>query len=113
MLVRIVAKLVATFVHWTPLGWIDRVGGALCGVLIGALLVSVGLIAVSQAPHGEKVRDAYTRQPVGDVIYHVAPSVYQGVRKVLGGQADELWERVVELKDEAVDEAEKAADKAL
>ena len=45
------------FVHWTPLGWLDRIGGAVCGVLLGAMVVSVGLIAVSQAPGGERVRE--------------------------------------------------------
>ncbi len=107
--VRFLAKGVAAFVHWTPLGWIDKLGGALCGVLIGALLISVGLIAVSQAPKGEAVRETFTEQPIGDVIYHAAPSVYQGARKLFGGEVDELWERVVGLRDKVVEEAGRAA----
>jgi len=107
--VRFLAKGIAAFIRWTPLGWLDKVGGAVCGALIGALLISVGLIAVSQAPRGAAVRDTFTEQPVGDLIYHAAPSVYQGARKIFGGEVDELWERVVDLRDKVVDEAGRAA----
>jgi membrane protein required for colicin V production len=107
--VRVIASAVARFVRWTPLGWLDRLGGAVCGAAIGALLVSVGLIAVSQAPRGEAVRSAYVERPVGEVIYYAAPSVYQAARQLFGGEVDELWERAVDLKDRVVEEAERAA----
>lgn len=111
VVVRLVAKAVAAFVHWTPLGWVDRFGGAVCGALLGALVVSVGLIAVSQAPGGEKVRGAYHEHPVGELIYHTAPTIYQAANELFGGDVDELWKRAVELGDDVADEARKAADK--
>jgi len=101
---RILAGLIARLVHWTPLGWVDRLGGALCGVLLGALLLSVGLIAVSNGPRGDQVRQTYTEHPVGDVLYHAAPSLYQGAVRLLGGRVDELWKQAVEAGDRAVDE---------
>ena len=104
--VRLVAAGVSAVIHWTPLGWIDRLGGALCGVLLGALLVSVGLIAVSNAPRGEVVRDTFTADPVGDLIYHAAPALYQGARAVVGQDMDALWEKVVDLGGDVRDEAE-------
>ena len=107
--VRFLAKGIAAFVRWTPLGWLDKLGGAVCGALIGALLISVGLIAVSQAPKGEAVRNTFTEQPVGDLIYHAAPSVYQAAHRLFGGEVDGLWERVVELRDKVVEEAGRAA----
>lgn len=108
VVVRLIARAVAAFVRWSPLGWLDRLGGAVCGAAIGGLLVSVGLIAVSQAPQGGAVRDAYLKQPLGEVLYHAAPTVYQGARQLFGGQVDELWERAVELRDDVVEEAEQA-----
>jgi uncharacterized membrane protein required for colicin V production len=109
VLIRLLANMVAKFVRWTPLGWLDRVGGAVCGVLLGALVASVGLIAVSQAPGGERVRATYTDHVVGNVIYHAAPVVYQGVHRLLDGRADELWQRAVEVGEGVVSEAREAA----
>jgi len=106
---RLVAGAVARFVRWSPLGWLDRVGGAVCGVALGALLLSVGLIAVSNAPGGGQVRQTFTGHPVGDVVYHAAPSIYQGVRQLFGGQVDELWRRAVETGDRVIDEARERA----
>ena len=54
----------------------------------------------------EAVREAYTSQPVGDVIFHAAPSLYQGVNELLGGRVDELWQKAVELGGEVVERAE-------
>jgi hypothetical protein len=46
---------------------------------------------------------------VGEVIFYAAPTVYQAVRKVFGGEVDELWDRVVNLRERVVEEAERAA----
>lgn len=109
IIVRLVAQALTAVIHWTPLGWVDRLGGAVCGVLIAALLISVGLIAVSQAPGGRTVREAYMDQPVGQAIYQAAPSLYQGARQLFGGQMDDLWRRVVEVGGKIAEEGEKAA----
>lgn len=109
VVVRLVARAVTAVIHWTPLGWLDRLGGAVCGVVVGALLVSVGLIAVSQAPRGEAVRAAYHDNAVGQAIYHAAPSLYQGARRLFGGRMDDLWRRVVEVGGRIAEEGEKAA----
>ncbi len=107
--VRLIAGAVTAVVHWTPLGWIDRLGGAVCGVLLGALLMSVGLIAVSQSPRGAAIRDVYHEHRVGELIYHAAPSLYQGARRLFGGRMDDLWRRVVEVGGKIAEEGEKAA----
>jgi membrane protein required for colicin V production len=109
ILVSLLARTLTRLIHWTPLGWLDRLGGAICGVVLGALLVSIGLIAVSQAPRGEAVREAYLRQPAGQIIYQAAPSLYHSARRLFGGQMDDLWRRVVEVGGKIIEEAEKAA----
>ncbi|MBD3220582.1 hypothetical protein GF314_05025 [bacterium] len=111
VLVRLLANAVARFVRWTPLGWLDRVGGAVCGILLGALIASVGLIAVSQAPGGEQVREAYDRNWAGRAIYHAAPAMYQGAHRLFGGRVDELWERAVEVGRGVAAEAAESADR--
>ncbi|HOX25076.1 MAG TPA: CvpA family protein [Candidatus Krumholzibacteria bacterium] len=103
--VLLAARGVAALVHRAPLGWIDRAGGALCGALIGLLLVSVALIAVGQTRLGGPVRETFTRHPVGNVIYRAAPAVYQGARWLFGGQVDEVWRRAVEVGDQVIEEA--------
>jgi uncharacterized membrane protein required for colicin V production len=109
---RLLASAISKLVHWTPLGWLDRLGGAVCGIALGALLLSVGLIAVSNAPRGDQVRETFTDDPVGDVIYHAAPSLYQGARQLFGGRVDELWHRAVEMGGEVVDEAERRVEES-
>ncbi len=107
------ALAVKKAVRHTALGMVDEIGGAVCGVVIGALVISVGLIAVSQAPGGDGVRETFLRQPVGRVVYEAAPNLYIGVRKLLGGKGEDLWEKVVEQGREAVDKAgDTAAEKA-
>ncbi|MEZ4387500.1 MAG: CvpA family protein [Candidatus Krumholzibacteriia bacterium] len=88
VVIRIVAGAVSKFVQWSPLGWLDRIGGALCGVLLGALVASVGLIAVSQAPGGDRVRAAYVQHPVGDVSLPRGARHHQGAHELLGGRVD-------------------------
>lgn len=105
ILVRYIAKGVARLVRWTPLGWVDKIGGALCGVLLAAIIASVGLIAVSQAPGGEAVKTTYTENIVGNVIYRAAPFIYQGLHRLIDGRADELWQRAVEVGREVAEDA--------
>ncbi|MDY0108985.1 MAG: CvpA family protein [Candidatus Krumholzibacteria bacterium] len=110
ILVRLAARGLAALVRWTPLGWLDRLGGAVCTMLIAALLISIGLIAVSQSAPGHGVRDTYLRHPVGQVIYYAAPSLYQGARRLFGGQIDDLWHRAVEVGGKIVDDSKTPAD---
>lgn len=109
VVVRLVAGALTKIIRWTPLGWLDRLGGAVCGLLLGALLVSVGLIAISQGPRGEGVRAIYQQHPVGQVIYNAAPALYQTARRLCGGQMDELWRHVVEVGGRIVEKSEQAA----
>ena len=108
IVVGLLARVLTRLIHWTPLGWLDRLGGTLCGLILGALLISIGLIAVSQTPDGAQVRETYCRHPAGRVIYHAAPSLYQSARRLFGGQMDDLWRRVVEVGGKIVEDGEKA-----
>jgi membrane protein required for colicin V production len=102
--VLFILGLVATrFIAWgvsktlriSIIGWADRLGGAVLGFLIGTVLASVVLIGVSQLPGGEAIRDAFNERPVPRMVYRAAPTLVQVFRK-LGGDEQEVWDRLVE-----------------
>lgn len=105
-----VAAGVKKVVRHTVLGLVDQIGGAVCGVLLGALVISVGLIAVSQAPGGDDLRASLCKQPVGRVIYDAAPNIYIGARRLFGDKGEDLWQKFLTRGREAVDEAQQKAE---
>ena len=106
----LLAATIQKVVRLTILGWADRLGGAVCGVLLGALLASIGLIAISQGPGGDRVRAAFDDHPAGRAIYDAAPNLYLAASQVFGGKSDELWERTLDAGRQAVDDARDRAD---
>ncbi len=77
------------------IGWVDRLGGAVLGFLIGTVLASVVLIGVSQLPGGEVVRDSFCERPVPRLVYRAAPLLVQAFRK-LGGDEQKVWDKFLE-----------------
>ncbi|MFH1841808.1 MAG: CvpA family protein [bacterium] len=102
---RMAAWFISKTIHISILGWLDRLGGALFGLLTGALLTSVILIALTQLlPDGETLREEFTEHPVARVIYNAAPAVYDTFQK-LGGDEENLWEKIREKLDTVSDKA--------
>ncbi len=111
VLSRVLASLLTTLVNMTVLGWLNRAGGALLGMLVGMLLASVLLQVISHVPGGQEVKADYQRSSVGRAIYYAAPTMYQVVRDLAGGDGDDVWNRVMRSTREAADQArEKVAD---
>ncbi len=102
---RLVATLLSKMINLTILGWINKLGGALVGVALGTLVASVVLLAISHVPGGESFKAEYQKSALGRGIYYAAPTVYQAARKLAGGKADEIWDRVMKEAAEAADEA--------
>lgn len=102
---RVLAALVSKLLHLTVLGWLDKAGGVVVGLLIGVLVCSVALVALSQAPGGAAVREAYVDSPAGSFLYYAAPNFYRQARRLLGKDGDEVWDRVLEGARESAREA--------
>jgi membrane protein required for colicin V production len=102
----LVARLVQKAVNLTILGLVDRIGGAVCGILLGALLTSIGLIAISAAPGGDAVRTTFDRSALGRTLYCAAPNLYLGARSLAGQKGDQLWQNLLDRGRAAVDEVE-------
>ncbi len=95
LLARLVAWGVSKTIRISILGWVDRLGGALFGLLMGTVLASVVVSGVSQVPGGTVVRDAFCERPVSRAIYQAAPWLLETFRR-LGGDEQEVWDKVLE-----------------
>ncbi|MBU8870816.1 MAG: CvpA family protein [Gemmatimonadales bacterium] len=107
LLSKLLAAFVSKLVRLTILGWVDRWGGAVIGVVIGTLFCSVILVAVNQVAGDRTVQKAYEKSPGGDFLFHTAPNFYRQVQSLSGGNANEVWNRVLE---KARDQADQAAE---
>ena len=116
VLSRMLATIISKALRLTVLGWLDRWGGALVGIALGTLVTSVLLVAASQVPGGQSIQTVYNRTSLGQFIFYAAPSLYEQVRSLSGGQMDEIWDRVLdEAKksgEKVKEEVEKAAHEA-
>ncbi len=107
VLSRLLANLICKALHLTVLRWLDKWGGALVGMALGVLVVSVILVAATQVPGAEAIQTSYDKTPVGQFIYYAAPEFYLQVRKLSGGRVEEVWDRVL---DKAKESGEKVKD---
>ena len=107
LLSKLLAGFLSKLLRLTILGWVDRWGGAVVGVVIGTLFCSVILVAVSQVTGGNAVQKAYEKNPWGEFLFHAAPTLYRQVQGLSGSRADDAWSRVL---DEARDQADQAVD---
>ena len=116
VLSRLLARLISKALHLTVLGWLDRWGGALVGMALGTLVVSVVLVAATQVPGAASIQSAYDKTKVGQFIYYAAPEFYVQVRKLGGGDVEEIWNRVMDQAQDSAgkvkEEVEKAAREA-
>jgi len=102
---RIAAWFISKTIRISILGWLDRLGGAVFGLLTGAILTSVILIALTQVlPDGDTLSEEFTEHPVARVIYNAAPTIYDTFQK-LGGDEEHLWEKIREKLDTVSDQA--------
>jgi uncharacterized membrane protein required for colicin V production len=114
---RLLARLISKALRLTVLGWLDKWGGALLGVAVGTLVVSVFLVAASQVPGGQSIQKTYQKSELGQFIFFAAPSFYEQARRLSGGEVEEVWYRVLDqaketgskVKDEVEDTVREAA----
>lgn len=117
VLSRLLANIICKALRLTVLGWLDRWGGALVGIALGTLVTSVILVAATQVPGGRPLQAAYDKTPMGQFIYYAAPVFYEQVRRLAGGQVEEVWDRVLDKAQESggkvKEEVGQAVDKAV
>lgn len=113
LLSRLLATVISKMVRLTILGWVDKLGGALVGLILGVFVASVVLLAVSHVPGGGSVQAKYQESALGKFIYYAAPSFYQTARKLGGQKADDIFDRVMEEAEDAADSARKKAEEAV
>ena len=113
VLSRIIANLISKALRLTVLGWVDKWGGALVGIGFGTLVTSVILVAVTQVPGGRSIQTAYDKTAIGQFIYYAAPAFYEQVRRLSGGEVEEVWERVLDTAKDSGDKVKEEVGKAV
>lgn len=109
---RLLAVLISKLVHLTILGWLDRLGGAVCGGIIGLLVASLFVTALAYVPGGAGLYASSQRGPTGRFIAGAAPNIASQARLLAGDRFAELWRDVTDEAEERVSDAsEKAQDK--
>lgn len=108
LLSRWLALIIAKIVRVSVLGWIDRAGGALFGLLIGTLLCSVLLLGATQLPGGQKVREKFASSPPTRLIYEAAPRLYDLFHR-MGGDERKVLDRALEFSRDRLGAADRAA----
>jgi membrane protein required for colicin V production len=93
VLTRLVARMLSKAIQISVIGWLDRLGGALFGLLLGMVLASVVLIALARLPGGGSLQEAYLERPVTSIVYRTAPTLYDALQR-LGGDRTRLWQEI-------------------
>lgn len=76
------ARLLRKILDWALLGWVDRVGGSLFGLLKGTLIVSILALLISLIPLGSELEKAFNDSVLFHPVRAVAPAVFNGLMKV-------------------------------
>ncbi len=113
ILSRLLARGLSKLVRLTVLGGLDRFGGAVLGLALGTLVVSVLVVAISQVPGADGLQTSFERDPVGRVVFYAAPNVYRVVRGLGDSDAGRLWDRALDSTRDQVDQAGKSVREAV
>jgi membrane protein required for colicin V production len=110
LLSRLLAVLLSKAVRLTVLGWVDRVGGMVCGAVFGLLVASL-LVNVVAAVGGERVRNSLHGEAAGRFVAGAAPNIARQARLLAGDRFAAYWDKVRQDTDEALDRARDEARK--
>lgn len=79
-------------VRYTPVSFVDAVGGGLFGLIKGAVIAAIVLLVLQALPF-EGVRDALATSPVARGLLDVSPKVYARIEDVLPAGVPGLMDR--------------------
>lgn len=108
LLSRVLAVLLSKAVRLTILGWVDRVGGLVCGALFGLIVASL-LVNIVAMIAGDDFSSRLRDHPSGGAVLEAAPSIAHQARLIAGDEFAELWETVRQETDQRLEEAREEA----
>ncbi len=109
ILFRYIAGRIRQIVKWTFLGWVDRGGGLLIGLLKGSLIASLLVLLISIIPLSERVEKEQENSLLFSPISTVAPAVFN-VIKTAFPKTEDFYR---EVKQGLTAESQKAVDKIV
>ena len=108
LVTRLAAHGLAKALRVSILGWLDRWGGALLGVLIGVLVCSVLLMLAGRIAGDDDLAKQVRSDPVTRVVHGAAPTLYALVARGDHEDLERLWQRARDGFDELPDPGETA-----
>ena len=104
LLSRLLAVTLSKAVRLTVLGWVDRVGGMICGALFGLLVASV-MVNFIALLGGERVQNSLSADPAGRFVAGAAPNIARQARLLAGDSFAMYWDKGRDETDEHLDHA--------
>lgn len=105
VLSRLLAVLISRLLRLTILGWLDRLGGAVCGAVVGLFVASLFMTALAHVPGAGELYARSQDGAPGRFIAGAAPTIARQARLLAGDRFPELWRQVSDDVEEKVGEA--------
>ena len=93
LIFRWVAGALRRIMKWTFIGWLDRGGGAMFGILKGLLIASLLLLVFSAIPFSDEMEDRQEASLLYDPVRSVAPAVFNLVKHAFP-QTQDFYEEI-------------------
>ena len=93
VLTRLAAWALSKALRVSVLGWLDKAGGTLLGLLIGTLVASVLLMLATRLPVEDDLAERIESEPVTRIVHGAAPALYGLVVRDGKDDLERLWER--------------------
>ncbi|MBC8423516.1 CvpA family protein [bacterium] len=106
---KLLAWALAKALRVSILGWVDRWGGALLGMLMGVLVCSVLLMLVCRVSGDGDLADQVRKDPVIRLVHGAAPALYALVANGENDDLERLWQRTREGLDKLPDPGDAAS----
>ena len=103
---QLAGHVLQKIVSATVLGPVDRVGGAVFGVLKGLIIVSLALVVLAWLPLPEAFKDDVRENPLAAKIYPVLPETYRLIIRNAPEKPGEAIDRMEEKLEEIEESAE-------
>ncbi|MBU0743016.1 CvpA family protein [bacterium] len=109
LVAKLAAWSLAKALRVSVLGWVDRWGGALLGMLIGVLVCSVLLMLACRITGDDDLAKQVRSDPVTRIVHGAAPTLYAFVVRGDHEDLERLWQRARDGFEELPDPGEAAS----